>query len=351
MYPAPLIVFDADAFAERPEAPPKFNDAVTDNAFADVAGLDSETRKTNVVPATYVPLPVWYVGAPVIVNTACAFISITRLLVSGPNERVEISSVPVTVVVIVTEGWLGAPATMVTSKSKLPEPLIVFDADAFAEIPVAPPNDKGVVTMRAFADADGLDRVTRTTNVVPATYVPLPLNAVKLVIASNACALIEITRLPVSGPNARPDISSVPATVAVIVTEGWLGAHASIVIKRSMYPIPLIVFDADAFAERPEAPPKFNDAVTDNAFAEVAGLDSETRKTNVMPATYVPLPVFHVKPVIASVACALTATLKLLPDDPLITRPENCSVPLQVALIVTAGWLATPAATVTKKSM
>jgi len=70
MYPAPLTVFDADAFAERPEAPPKFNDAVTASAFAAVAGLFNATRTTNVVPATYVPLPVWYVGAPVIVNAA-----------------------------------------------------------------------------------------------------------------------------------------------------------------------------------------------------------------------------------------------------------------------------------------
>jgi hypothetical protein len=31
-------------------------------AFADAAGLFNETRTTNVVPATYVPLPDMYVG-------------------------------------------------------------------------------------------------------------------------------------------------------------------------------------------------------------------------------------------------------------------------------------------------
>ena len=121
-----------------------------------------------------------------IVNDACALISITRLLVNGPNARPEISSVPVTVAVIVTDGWLAAPAAIVTSKSMSPVPLIVFDADVFAEMPVAPPNDKGAVTASAFADAAGLDNDTRTVNVVPATYVPLPVVHVKLVIDSEA---------------------------------------------------------------------------------------------------------------------------------------------------------------------
>ena len=155
-------------------------------------------------------------------------------------------------------------------------------------------------------------------------------------IVSNACALIAITRLLVRGPIARPEISSVPVTVVVIETVGWLGAPESIVIKRSMVPAPLIVFDADAFAERPEAPPKFNDAVTDNALADVAGLESETRRTNVVPATYVPLPVFHVKPVIASAACAFTFTLKLEPDAAFNARAVISSLPEAVALIVTA---------------
>jgi len=185
MYPAPLIVFDADPFAVTPATSPA-NAAVTESAFADVAGLFNATRTTNVFPATYVPLPVWYAGAPVIVNDACALIAITRLLVKGPNARPEISSVPVTVAVIVTAGWLAAPAAIVTSKSMYPVPLIVFDADVFAEMPVAPPNDKGAVTASAFADVAGLDNDTRTINVVPATYVPLPVVHVKLVIDSEA---------------------------------------------------------------------------------------------------------------------------------------------------------------------
>jgi hypothetical protein len=86
------------------------NVAFTYFARAFVAGaLVSGTRRTNVIPATYVLLPVWYVGAPEIANAACALIAITRLLfVNGPNDRPEISSVPITVAVIVTVGWLGA---------------------------------------------------------------------------------------------------------------------------------------------------------------------------------------------------------------------------------------------------
>ena len=103
-----------------------------------------------------------------IVNDACALIAITRLLVKGPNARPEISSVPVTVVVIVTVGWLAAPAAIVTSRSMYPVPLIVLDADPFAEMPVGPPNVKGAVTVSAFADVAGLDNETRTVNVVPA---------------------------------------------------------------------------------------------------------------------------------------------------------------------------------------
>jgi len=97
-----------------------------------------------------------------------------------------ISSLPLTVAVIVTVGWLAAPAPIVTRKSMTAAPLTVFDADAFAEMPDAPPKDKGEVTVSAFADAAGLVNETRTTNVVPATCVPLPLKAVKLVIASAA---------------------------------------------------------------------------------------------------------------------------------------------------------------------
>ena len=101
--------------------------------------------------------------------------AMTMLLVSGPKPLLDISSVPDTVVVIVTVGWLAAPAAIVTSNSITAVPLTVFDADAFAEIPVAPPNVNGAVTVSAFADVAGLLNETRTTNVIPATYVPLPL--------------------------------------------------------------------------------------------------------------------------------------------------------------------------------
>ncbi len=104
-------------------------------------------------------------------------------------------------------------------------------------------------------------------------------------IAKTACAFIATATLLVNGPNERLEISSVPVIDTVIVTVGWLGALVSTVMSRSMYPVPLIVFDADVFAERPEAPPKFKDAVTDSAFADVAGFDNETRNTNVVPAT------------------------------------------------------------------
>jgi hypothetical protein len=162
------MVFDADAFADKPVAPPKFNDAVTVNAFADAAGLFNDTRTTKVVPAMYVPLPVCRVGAPVMVSTACALIAMTRLLVIGPSNRPEISSVPFTVVVIVTVGWLAAPAMIVTRKSKVVVPLTVFTAVTLAEIPVAAPNDSGARTVSAFADVAGLLNDTRTVNDVPA---------------------------------------------------------------------------------------------------------------------------------------------------------------------------------------
>jgi len=277
-------------------------------------------------------------------------IAITILLVNGPNARPEISSVPVTVAVIVTVGWLAAPAAIVTSKSMYPAPLIVFEADVFAEMPVAPPNDKGAVTVSALANVAGLFNATRTTNVVPATYVPFPLNAVKLVIASAACALIATTALLASGPSARPEISSAPLTVAVIVTEGWLGAPTVTVIKKSMYPAPLIVFDADAFAERPDAPPKFNDAVTASAFADVAGLFNETRMTNVVPATNVPLPALHVKLVIVKLACALMLTFNAVLGPALNARPEYSSLPDAVA-VIESDCVAVPAAIVIRKSM
>jgi hypothetical protein len=71
----------------------------------------------------------------------------------------------------------------------------------------------------AFADAAGLDNPTRTTNVVPATYVPLPLKAVILVIVSVACAFTFTFRFePDAAFNARPEISSDPDVVALIET-------------------------------------------------------------------------------------------------------------------------------------
>jgi hypothetical protein len=190
MYPAPLIVFDADAFAERPEAPPKFNATVADNAFADVAGLFNATRTTNVVPAMYVLLPVWYVGAPVIVKVACALMfTFNALLGPALNTRAEISSLPETVAVI-ESAWLVVPAAMVIRKSMYPAPLIVFDADTFAVTPATSPAN-AAVTVSAFAETAGLDKATRTTKVVPAMYVLLPVWYVGApVIVNAACALI-----------------------------------------------------------------------------------------------------------------------------------------------------------------
>jgi len=166
MYPVPRIVLDADEFAVTPATSP-LNVAVTVCAFAFVTGLFvNETRKTKVVPAIYVPLPVWNVGAPVMAKIACAFIEITKLLVSGPSSRLVISSVPVTAVVIVAVGWLGAFEAIVIKKSMYPLPRIVFDADEFAEIPVAPPKVIDAVTVCAFAFVAGLfDSATRTVNV------------------------------------------------------------------------------------------------------------------------------------------------------------------------------------------
>jgi hypothetical protein len=236
MFTTPLTVFDADAFAVMLALRPP-NDAVTVNAFADTAGLFNVTRTTNVVPATYVPLPPTYAGAPGIVNDACALIAMVKVLLivpDAPNARPEISSIPVTVVKSVTVGWLDAPVVIVISRSMIVVPLTVFVADPFIEMPVAPPNVTGAVTVSALADAAGLLNVTRATNVCPATYVPLPLIATKLVIVNAACALIAITRFLVNGPNDRPEYSSVPVTVDVIVTVGWLGAPAVIVNKKSM---------------------------------------------------------------------------------------------------------------------
>jgi hypothetical protein len=104
------------------------------------------------------------------------------------------------------------------------------------------------------------------------------------VIAKDACALILMFNTPL-GPalSTRAVISSLPETVAVI-DNVWLAVPAVIVIKKSMFTAPLIVFDADPFAVTPATRPA-NDAVTDNAFADAAGLFNATRMTNVVPAT------------------------------------------------------------------
>ena len=162
------MVFDADAFVERPEAPPKFSDTVTVNAFADVAGLFNETRTTNVVPATYVLLPVLYVGAPVIVNAACALmVMLNALLGPALSARTEISSLP-EIDAVIDSAWLAVPAVIVIRKSMYPVPRIVFDADEFAVTPATSPLNV-TVTVNAFAFVTGLfDSGTRTTKVVPA---------------------------------------------------------------------------------------------------------------------------------------------------------------------------------------
>ena len=191
------------------------------------------------------------------------------------------------------------------------------------------------MTVSAFADAAGLLNATRTTNAVPATYVPLPLKAVILEIESTACALMLILNA-LLGPalSTRAVISSLPETVAVI-DNVWLVVPAAIVIKKSMLPIPLIVFEADPFAVTPATKP-LNTAVTVNAFAFVAGLFvSETRKIKVVPAIYVPLPVWYVGvPEIANAACALIAMTTLFVTGP-SALPEISSVPVTDVVIVT----------------
>src|SRR5271157_4082427 len=284
MYPFPRIVFDADEFAVIPPAKP-LNDAMTLNALAFVAGLFvSGTRNTNVMPATYVPLPVWYVGV-LIANAACALM-VTLNAALGPtlNPRAVISSLPVADAVIDNDS-LAVTAGIVIRKSMYPFPRIVFDADEFAVTPPAKPlND--AVTLNALAFVAGLFvNGTRTTNVMPATYVPLPVWHVGVLIASAACALIAIPRVLVNGPSNRPEISSAPDTVVLIVTVKLVGATAVIVIKKSMVAVPLTVFDADEFAEMPAAPPNDNGAVTVSAFADAAGLLNDTRTTNCCPAT------------------------------------------------------------------
>src|SRR5271157_1841024 len=345
-----MIVFEADELAVTPDTRP-FKAAVTVNARAFVGGLFvSETRKTNVMPETYVPLPVWYVGV-LTVSAACALM-VTLNTPLGPalNARLEISSVPVIDAVIDNDS-LAVTAGIVIKKSIDPAPRIVLDCDEFAVTPPAKPlND--AVTLNALAFVVGLFfRETRTTNVMPATYVPLPVCKVgEPVIASAACALIVMLN-GLLGPalNARPEISSVPITDAVIDSD-WLVTPVPIVIKKSMYPVPRIVFDADEFAVTPPTKP-LSVAFTNFALAFVAGLFvSGTRSTNVMPATYVPLPVWNVGVLIANNACALMVTLNAALGPTLNARAVISSLPVADAVIDNVS-LAVTAGTLIRKSM
>ena len=124
-----------------------------------------------------------------------------------------------------------------------------------------------------------------------------------------------------------------------------------IVTKKSMNPFPLMVFEAEAFADIPVAPPKLNVAETPRAFADVTGLLSAKRRIKVMFATYVPFPLRKVNPVIARLAWALTEMNRLIMEYPLITRPEYCPLPLHNALILMEGWLIALPAIVMRKSM
>ena len=112
----------------------------------------------------------------------------------------------------------------------------------------------------------------------------MPFRHVMPEICRLACALM-LTFNALLGPalSERVVISSLPEAVAVI-DSAWLAVPAAIVIKKSMYPVPLIVFDADTFAVTPAMSPA-NAAVTVSAFADAAGLVNETRMTNVVPAT------------------------------------------------------------------
>src|SRR5271157_3344802 len=168
MFPVPRIVFDTDEFAVTPDTKP-LNDAVTPNALAFVAGLFvSGTRKTNVMPATYVPFPVWYVGV-LIASAACALM-VTLNAALGPvlNARPEISSVPTTVAVI-DNVWVVTLVEIVIRKSMFPAPRIVVDAGAFAVTPDTRPLSVAFTNFALAFVAGLFDNETRTTNVIPAT--------------------------------------------------------------------------------------------------------------------------------------------------------------------------------------
>jgi len=56
------------------------------------------------------------------------------------------------------------------------------------------------------------------------------------------------------------------------------------VTLKSINPLPLIVFTADALTDSPVAPPKLIDALTKNAFAEVTGFDNAMWMIKYIPA-------------------------------------------------------------------
>ncbi len=158
------------------------------------------------------------------------------------------------------------------------------------------------------------------------------------------------TLIALLGPalSGRLEISSLPEAVAVTVNN-WVAVPAAIVIRKSMYPAPLIVFDAEAFAVTPATSPA-NAAVTVNANADVAGLDNATRTTNVVPATYIPVPVNQERLWIDNAACALMLTLNALLGPALSVRFVISSLPVTVAVMLT-DCVVTAAETVTLKSI
>jgi len=109
--------------------------------------------------------------------------------------------------------------------------------------------------------------------------------------------------------STRVVISSLPEAVAVIES-AWLAVpRRRIVIRKLMYPAPLNRLRRRRVCRDPATRP-LNATVTAFAFADAAGLFNATRKTNVVPATYVPLPVRNVGSTgDRQGACALMAML------------------------------------------
>src|SRR5271157_3188493 len=88
-----------------------------------------------------------------------------------------------------------------------PVPLIVTSVDVFDDKLLYPPYTSVAPTLFAFADATGFEKSTRTLNVVPATYVPLPVRNTILVTCKFACALI---------PTFTTWVPAFPLTVALV---------------------------------------------------------------------------------------------------------------------------------------